>query len=71
MSKTTKMSLTRDEFDTSLDTLTQIWPNKVDKMMLGSVKKRRIGLNVTNKALNLKTQWLPPRDTLKELSQWW
>ena len=30
VSETAKMSLTGDEFDASLDTLTQIWPNKLD-----------------------------------------
>ena len=70
MSKTTKMSLTRDEFDTSLDTLTQIWPNKVDKKVVGSVKKIPIGLNVTKKSLSLKTQWLLSGDAPIELFEW-
>ena len=68
--ETAKTSLVDDEFDASLDTLTQIWPNKLDMKVVGSVEKRPIGSNVTNKEPSLKTQRLPPVDTLKVLSKW-
>ena len=70
MSEMAKKSLTGDEFDASLDILTQIWPNKIDRMVLGSVEKRPIESHVMNKALRSKTQRLPPVDTSKVLSEW-
>ena len=37
VSEMAKKSLTGDEFDASLDILTQIWPNKIYRMVLGSM----------------------------------
>ena len=70
MSEMAKMSLTGDEFDASSDTLTQIWPKKLDNKVLGIVEKSSIGSNVTNKAVISKTQRLPSGDTPKELYEW-
>ena len=70
MFETTKTSLTSDEFDTSSGTLTQIWPKKVDRKVVGIVEKSFIGSNVTRKYRNLKTRWLQLEDTAKELSEW-
>ena len=51
VSEMAKTSLIGDEFDASLDTLTQIWQNKLDKRVLERVEKISIGSNVTKKAL--------------------